>query len=159
MTVTRLLKEMAAIVLLAALIGVAWNHRLLYRSWSGRAAPATRLEQGLRPMPLGLMQAKELFDRHEALFVDARDSSAFAAGHISGAVSLPLGDADTGIARFRQKVPEASHLVVYCNGYDCQDSSELGERLLQSGYRPVYVFAGGYPEWRDAGYPTAGGAR
>jgi 3-mercaptopyruvate sulfurtransferase SseA len=34
---------------------------------------------------------------------------------------------------------------------------DLGSRLLEAGYRKVFVFLGGYPEWRDAGYPIAEG--
>lgn len=160
----KLLTEMAVIVLLAVLLGIAWNHRLLYNAWTGKAptgAPSREIlqEQGRVPLPLGLMQVKELYDRQEALIVDARDKASFAAGHIKGAVSLPLGESETELPRFKRSVPTKQPLVVYCNGYSCHDSADLGERLLQAGYRTVYVFAGGYPEWRDAGYPTTGDDR
>jgi 3-mercaptopyruvate sulfurtransferase SseA len=29
-------------------------------------------------------------------------------------------------------------------------------RLIETGYRDVRVFEGGYPEWRDAGLAVAG---
>lgn len=158
----KLLGEMAAIFLVAATVGIAWNHALLYRAWTGDApvaradgAPA-HLQENL-PLPLGLMQTKELYDRREALFVDARDAAAFAAGHIKGAVSLPVGEFAAGLPRFVARVKPDAALVVYCNGYDCHDSRDLGARLLRAGYRTVYVFEGGFPEWRDAGHPTAEG--
>ena len=157
-----LLAEMAVIFLIAAALGIAWNQKLLRQALTGKApvgAPSgdSAHTQGNIPLPLGLMQVKELHDRKEALLVDARDETTFASGHIAGAISLPLGSADKILPRFKNSVPPERQLVVYCSGYDCHDSRDLATRLLQAGYRTVYVYEGGYPEWRDAGYPIAGG--
>lgn len=153
---------MTAILLVAMVFGIAWNHRLLHHAWTGQAV-VTMSDQappaGATPLPLGLMQVKELYDRKEAVFVDARDGAAFAAGHITGSFSLPLGEAEAQSGFFKKRVPLSNPVVVYCNGYDCHDSGELGEKLLGWGYGTVYLFEGGYPEWRDAGYPTEGGNR
>lgn len=159
----RVLTEMALIFLAAATIGIVWNQRLLLDAWTGNAPAAPRSDeaqtQGKIPLPLGLMQARELYDRKEATFVDARDGKAFAERHITGARSLPAGEGAARLSRFRAEVPAAATLVVYCNGYDCHDSREVGKMLMENGYGTVYVFEGGFPEWRDAGYPTAGGKR
>ena len=159
-----LIFEMACIILVASALGIAWNYRLLSSVWSGRAVtttPAPKLNTGQKgtPLPLGLIQVKELYDRHEAVLVDARNGAAFVAGHITGAYSLPVGEAEAQSDRFREQVPFSTIIVVYCNGYDCHDSRDLGEKLLGWGYGTVYVFEGGYPEWRDADYPTEGEKR
>lgn len=152
----KLLAEMTVIFLMAATLGIAWNHTLLFNAWTGKGAPGEAQTGGNVPLPLGLMQVKELYDRNEATFVDARDDKSFATRHIRGAVSFPVGEFATQFPRFRAQAARTTTLVVYCNGYDCHDSRELGTRLLENGYRTVYVFEGGFPEWRDAGYPTAG---
>jgi rhodanese-related sulfurtransferase len=159
-----LILEMACIFLVASALGIVWNYRLLSSVWSGGAVetpmgPKLKTGQKSTPLPLGLIQVKELYDRHEALLVDARNGTAFAAGHITGAYSLPVGEAEAQSGRFREQVPLSSPIVAYCNGYDCHDSMELGEKLLGWGYGTVYVFEGGYPEWREAGYPTEGDTR
>lgn len=164
-----LIGEMAAIVALAAVIGCLWNYRLLRDTYRGELSAATQSPQTARstpvpptatgPLPLGLMQVKELFDTREGLFIDARDRSAYRAGHIRGAHSLPLGDADALIPALLHTTPRDHLLVIYCNGYDCHDSMALADKLIVAGYRQVFVFEGGYPEWRDAGYPTATGER
>ncbi|MCM2356906.1 MAG: rhodanese-like domain-containing protein [Geobacteraceae bacterium] len=153
---------MACIFLMAVVLGITWNQRLLYTVWQGGAISAAPAQvpgtaPADTPLPLGLLQVKELYDRREAVFVDARDGAAFAAGHMKGALSLPVGEAQGEGARFRERVPLSMPVVVYCNGYDCHDSMELGMILRSWGYGTVYVFEGGYPEWRDAGYQTAGG--
>ena len=158
----RLVMEMAVIVLVAAAIGIAWNFRLLRDVWRGNpttAAPAPSQGTGApqEPLPLGLMQVKELTASKEVLVIDARDRDTFRKGHISGAVSLPLGEADRLLPEFAAKTPKDRLLIVYCNGYDCHDSKTLGRRLLAAGFTQVFVFEGGFPEWRDAGYPVAQG--
>jgi rhodanese-related sulfurtransferase len=162
----RLAAEMAAIVLIAAAIGIAWNHRLLLEVFRGQgvkaaptAATATPSTSAAAPtpLPLGLMQVKELSDTGEAVIIDARDRETFRKGHIKGAVSLPVGDADGLIPTFAGQTPKEKLLVVYCGGYDCHDSRLLGEKLLAAGFSQVFVYEGGFPEWQDAGHPVAKG--
>jgi rhodanese-related sulfurtransferase len=70
---------------------------------------------------------------------------------------MPLGQADSRLAQFMVSVPVTSTLVVYCSGFNCHDSMTLGLKLMEKGYRQVYVYGGGYPEWKDAGLPIEGG--
>lgn len=154
----RLAIEMAIMVTLAVVIGVSWNYRLLANAWTGKSAAAPKAAEGVSapiPLPLGLMQVKELYDGKEATFIDSRDRVAYGSGHIKGAISLPLMDAATAIPEFGNRVPKNATLVVYCSGYACEDSMELGRQLLAIGYTTVYYFDGGFPAWRDAGYPIA----
>jgi rhodanese-related sulfurtransferase len=157
-----LVAEMILILVMAAAIGSSWNRKLLLQAWKGEAPEITKEGAGNRgdiPLPLGLMQVKELYERKEGVIVDARDSKSFADGHIAGARSLPLGELEARLPRFIADVPPTATIIAYCNGYGCHDSSELGVRLLRAGYRTVFVFEGGYPEWRDGNYPTEGGSR
>jgi len=161
--------EMAAIVLIAAALGIAWNHRLLLDVFRGKgvqsteaAATTPQATQSTNPamatpLPLGLMQVKELFDTGEAVIIDARDRETFRKGHIRGAVSLPVGEADGLIPPLAGQTPREKLLVIYCGGYDCHDSRLLGEKLLAAGFGQVFVYEGGFPEWQDAGYPVARG--
>ena len=156
-----LLMEMALICLLSAVLGIAWNHQLLYNAWTGKTLEtsppsSTTVAQGGSPLPMGLMQVKEFYDRKEAVFVDARDGTTYSAGHMKGAESLPVGEAEAKVRQLKGKVPLTSILVVYCNGYDCHDSMDLGKKLLKAGYQTVFVFEGGYPEWKDAMLPVEG---
>jgi rhodanese-related sulfurtransferase len=93
------------------------------------------------------------------VIVDARSPEQYAAGHIDGAVSLPLVEIDAALSDFIARVDKNRTLVIYCSGFGCPDSFDLGVRLIESGYTDVRVFEGGYPEWRDAGLPVAGDAQ
>lgn len=155
----KLITEMAAIVAIAVGFGLAWNRQMLVESWTGkveRSAPPAAPAADRLPLPLGIMQVKEFFDRGEGYFLDARDAATFAGGHIRGARSLPLGELGERLPEFRKQVPKTMPLVIYCNGYGCHDSMDLGKKLIQAGYWEIFVFEGGYPEWREAGYPVEG---
>ncbi len=157
----KLFLEMGVIILIAAVFGIIWNHRMLYGVWSGKldgtpASSSASQHKSDIPLPAGLMQVKDLFERGEAVFVDARDDLVFARGHVKGALPLPVGPFDARIADFTAKVPLTATVVVYCNGYACHDSMMIGKKLMNRGYRHVLVFEGGYPEWKDAGLPVEG---
>lgn len=159
---THTLSEIAIVVTLAALLGLAWNKTLLTDAWRGEKSPATGAVQPAQaaeavPMPVGLSQAKELHDSGQAVLVDARSADSFAKEHIAGAVSLPLAVAGKTSPALKNVTPDTI-IIAYCNGFSCHDSMELGKLLIKAGYRQVFVFEGGLPEWRDAGYPTKGGA-
>lgn len=157
--------EILLIVALSASVGIAWNRTLLTSAWRGEvaaraeAAPAANPANTVaEPMPLGLMQVKELLDAKQAVLLDARSTTSFAEGHIKGALSLPLEEAGRNPSRPLQvKVPAEASLITYCNGFSCHDSMELAKILVKAGYANVYVYEGGFPEWRDAGYPVAKG--
>lgn len=157
------LSEIALVVLLAALLGVARNKTLLTAAWRGETSQTAVVAQPAEaaeavPMPVGLAQAKDLHDSGQAVLVDARSADSFAKEHITGAVSLPLAVAGGKNPPLPENVTPDTIIIAYCNGFSCHDSMELGKILIKAGYRQVFVFEGGLPEWRDAGYPTAGGA-
>ena len=152
--------EICLIVFISAAVGVAWNRALLTSAWRGEpTSQAQSAPEGEKiPMPIGLQQVKELHDSKQAVIVDARSAAHFAQGHIEGAASLPLEEARKQPSLpFKKKVPAGATIIVYCNGFSCHDSTELGKLLMQAGFDSVYSFEGGFPEWRDAGYPVATG--
>lgn len=160
----KLLLEMAAIILVAAAVGIAWNHRMLLDVFSGKAVagtagPADAAEPAADLVPTGLAQARELFQTNGAVFIDAREVSAYRQGHIRGALSMPVGELDARLAELRARVDADAVLVIYCSGFGCNDSKTVGRKLAENGYRQILIFEGGYPEWKDAGLPVVEGAR
>jgi rhodanese-related sulfurtransferase len=154
----RILVEAVLIAALGVTIGLAVNHRQVTDAFAGRQAapmPQPSTPVTLLPQPVLLAEVRELAG--SAVMVDARETGFFVDGHLPGAVSLPLGEVEAQLAGFLRKIPLERTLVVYCNGYGCPDSFDLGLRLLEAGYRDVRVFEGGFPEWRDAGLPVKTG--
>jgi rhodanese-related sulfurtransferase len=110
------------------------------------------------PHPVEIDEVRRLIDEG-AVVVDARARELYLEGHLPSALSLPLGEADPLPDSFREAVSADSVLVLYCSGYGCPDSFDLGVILLAEGYRDVRVFEGGFPERADAGLPVERGER
>lgn len=157
----RVLLDALLLAVLGASIGLAVNHRLVFDAFAGRiVSPAPTLEtsQVRLPQPVLLAEVRELVGAG-ALPVDARDAAFYTEGHLPGAISLPLGEAGAKLSEFQQTVNAGKPLILYCNGYGCPDSFDLGLLLLNAGYRDVRVYEGGFPEWRDAGLPVSKGGK
>ncbi len=96
-------------------------------------------------------EVKPLLARGEIVLVDGRDDAAFEAGHIPGAVSLPLRSLSEKAAEFSTKYAQAKPLVTYCGSVGCPIAHVLAEQLRNDyGYTDVREMPGGYVEWRTA---------
>ena len=97
--------------------------------------------------------AKEIFDKGNAVFVDARARDIYDEGHIKGAVSLPVNRFDELFFDFTKDYPTSTPIITYCSGRECEDSHALAQHLFEAGYTQVSVFVDGYPGWLEKGYP------
>jgi len=97
--------------------------------------------------------AKQIYDKGNAVFVDARSLENFKNGHIKGAVSLPLDQFDNFIKAFKKKYAANTFIVTYCSGRTCDDSHSLEQLLFDHGYVNVSIFIDGYQGWKAEGYP------
>jgi rhodanese-related sulfurtransferase len=91
---------------------------------------------------------------HEGFVVlDVRSPELFAAGHVSGAVSLPYARINE-----RNLAPYAADtlFVVYCSGPHCNGADRAAIRLARLG-RPVKKMLGGVTGWLDEELPLVTG--
>ena len=101
---------------------------------------------GLEPVEKSelLHRARE---RH-VLVLDVRPREEYAAGHIAGALSIPLDELEQRIA----ELPTGGRIVAYCRGPYCVLAAEAVRALRARGLDAVRL-KDGFPEWRDAGLP------
>jgi rhodanese-related sulfurtransferase len=102
---------------------------------------------------ISLAKAEELFDSHNALFIDARHEFEYQAGHIYGAVNISLKMFEPHSTRLN-KISKDKLLIVYCDGAECNSSIELAGKLMESGFTNVKIFFGGWQEWKSAKLPV-----
>jgi len=107
---------------------------------------------------------KQLHDKG-ALFLDARRTSVYEQGHITGARSFSVweSDIDEKVNKLFEERgdprQQAEPIVVYCSGGDCEDSHMLAQKLWGIQYNNVYVYKDGFPDWQKKGGPAhTGGA-
>ena len=83
--------------------------------------------------------------RNDVVLVDVRPSEEFDAGHIDGALSIPLDELDERLA----ELPPGSEIVAYCRGALCAYAHDA-VRLLRAEGRAARRLEGGWPEWHLA---------
>jgi rhodanese-related sulfurtransferase/DNA-binding transcriptional ArsR family regulator len=88
----------------------------------------------------------------KVVILDVRPAEEFAAGHIPGALSVPLDQLDVALSR----LPKRAEIVAYCRGPYCVLAPQAVQRLRANGYKARRL-AEGLPEWRLAGLPVAAG--
>jgi rhodanese-related sulfurtransferase len=109
----------------------------------------------VKPSFITLKQAYKLYRSGNVLFIDARDKWEFADGHISGAINIPEYNFDKSNPVLKT-IPKNKTIVSYCDGDDCEMSVKLADNLFNLGYEKVYIFFGGWKEWKKAGYDMTG---
>jgi rhodanese-related sulfurtransferase len=105
----------------------------------------------VKPVDIKLDFAKLLYDKRY-VFIDARDEKDYSAGHIAGAVNIPyhsLEEHKSALNRYSKN----QVIVVYC-GAGCDVSIDMGYAMANMGFTRVYIFHGGWDDWKAAGYPT-----
>jgi rhodanese-related sulfurtransferase len=89
-------------------------------------------------------------ERARFVLVEALPPAYYDAGHLPGAINLPL---DAIEPRAAEVLPEKdTEIVVYCSGPTCQNSHVAARKLTSMGYGRVRVFSGGKAEWTQAGH-------
>jgi rhodanese-related sulfurtransferase len=89
------------------------------------------------------------------VLVDALAPMSFARGRLPGAINIQPDWVDE---RARQRLRDLdAEIVVYCANPECTSSVEVGERLLELGYRHVRHYPGGKDDWLAAGLPLETG--
>jgi rhodanese-related sulfurtransferase len=89
---------------------------------------------------------------HKVMVLDTRPANEYAAGHIAGALSVPVNDLQRQLRRF----PKDKEYVAYCRGPYCVYADRAVE-ILRSHGRRARRLREGFPEWRAAGLPVATG--
>ena len=84
-------------------------------------------------------EAKNMMDTQEAIVLDVREQDEFDAGHIPGAVLLPVGTITKDSAA--AVIPELDSVVlVYCRSGN--RSKKASQALVELGYTGIYEFGG-----------------
>jgi rhodanese-related sulfurtransferase len=151
----------AAFILgLATLMGLMQQWHLVRQSWHGELA--ARLEQarsqrrqeefqGIKTV--NLAQAYDLFEKGQALFIDARPADEYAELHVPKALHITpemLGKSPEKVAN----ISKDREIVVYCSQVSCDLALQVAEKLQALGFSRAQVFMGGFRAWDEAGYPA-----
>ena len=89
---------------------------------------------------------------HDVVILDTRPVTEYVAGHIPGAISVPVDELNQRL----KQLPKAKEYVAYCRGPYCVYADRAVAFLAAKGRRARRL-KDGFPEWRAAGLPVADG--
>lgn len=84
--------------------------------------------------------------------LDVRPVEEYRAGHLPGAISVPLKELERRLA----EIPKRRPVLAYCRGPYCVLAIRAVELLRQHGYRATRL-EDGIPDWRSHGLPVETG--
>lgn len=105
------------------------------------------VKDSLEPIP-----AKELLERARQGLVtvlDVRPPEEYAAGHVPGAVNIPLAELEQHL----DEVDPSHEVVAYCRGPHCVLAFDAVAKLRDKGIKARRL-EDGFPEWKSSGLPV-----
>jgi rhodanese-related sulfurtransferase/glyoxylase-like metal-dependent hydrolase (beta-lactamase superfamily II) len=113
-------------------------------AWDAAGKPIARIPQ----MPVDELMEELREERPGLQVLDVRRPGEYSAGHVPGAVSVPLDRLEAETPRLDTSRPT---VVICAGGY----RSSAGTALLRrAGFEDLYNVVGGTSAWVAAGYPT-----
>jgi rhodanese-related sulfurtransferase len=106
-----------------------------------KAAPAKALE-------IRFDQVEKLLANPDIMLIDARPAREFEQGHIGNAINIYTPEFEQNIGRIIG-IPREKPIIAYCGGGACELSHELAENLVKMGFTRVFVYVGGWNEWKQ----------
>jgi len=149
----KIIKEIILIISVSVCVGLLVNISLIKRYSEGEfILNFLSAEEFPAVSYITLAEAESLFAQGQAVFVDTRSEEDYRQGHIVGAVNIPFEEFDPRVLE-EISLPYDYPIVVYCDGSECQSSTNLAKHLAEKDYADIRVFFGGWQEWEESGLP------
>ena len=104
---------------------------------------------GMNAGTLNASGAVQLINREKAVVVDVCDPAEFAAGHVSGAKNVPLGELEAKLPGTVKN--KALPLILVCSsGARSGRAAAIAKKL---GYEQAQSLSGGLKAWKEANLP------
>ncbi|MHB1950746.1 MAG: rhodanese-like domain-containing protein [Acidiferrobacteraceae bacterium] len=112
------------------------------------SGPVRQMLLGIENVSPG--QAIQIANHRHGIFVDVREPTEFAGGHIPKARNMPLGTLPQAAADL-EKLKDKP-IILYCQSG--QRSMRAATLLRQQGANTVYNLAGGFAHWQRENLPS-----
>ena len=145
-------KEGVLILVVAAILGLVVNQVRKDGVPLIAAADAFRVQTNAEFITPD--DAATLFEEGNAFFIDARDPSLYATEHIEGA--LNASPSKSGVDSLAWIAPADPYVIAYASKANQRQAGVLADKLLDAGFKRVYVLLDGIEAWKSKGLPVEG---
>lgn len=111
-----------------------------------------RLELGSTVAGIRLLSPQEvirLINQEHGVVIDVRDDEAFAKGHITGAIHMPMNGLEEKVKKIK-KYKQKKVIVTCDKGHS---APKIGAKLRQFEFSDVFALKGGVSAWSSANLP------
>jgi rhodanese-related sulfurtransferase len=149
--VARHVVEAVIVCVSAALLAFVWHLVVNEGFFQNPSAVATAKasHNSLFLPKLTLDQLAQRLRSEKQLVVDARFVRDFAAGHIEGAINIPVDSTPQQVLKALAGVPSDTPIVVYCQSKGCGFADVIASLLAFNGYADVSTYPGGWAAWES----------
>jgi len=81
------------------------------------------------------------------VFIDARLARDYKAGHLEGAISVPVDANDVERQKATADILKDARIVLYCQSASCKFAEKVAIKLIDDAFSNVSIFKGGWAEW------------
>ena len=138
----------------ARIIEFISNHPVLILAFAGTlgallASEVSRRLSGMKAVDP--IQATQLSNRENAVFLDIRDDGEYRGGHIPEAIHIPIKQLPERITELNKH--KDFPVIAYCRSGN--RSNGAGSILKKHGFENVYNLSGGIAAWQKASLPLS----
>jgi phage shock protein E len=112
------------------------------------ATEAKTINVASLPRDVDVQTTAALREQPDVMILDVREQDEWDAGHIPGAVLMPMGQVSDRMS----EIPKDKTVIVQCRSGN--RSSQVTDFLVQQGFTNVHNMTGGLNAWQSAGLPV-----
>jgi rhodanese-related sulfurtransferase len=116
----------------------------------------TAIPDSMADQSVSLRQLNQLIRTKAAVIIDARNPEAYIKAHIPGAINVPSLKMFDYMETLNS-IPTESLIVVYCEGRNCELSSNLIKSMKTMNFKRIIQYKDGIESWEAAKYPVETG--
>lgn len=123
--------------------------QMVLRPSLGRSGYRSPLAADNESANIQVKEARQAFDRSQAIFLDLRDSQAYERSHVSGAINIPQDE----IGRRLEELDRNRWVILYTGRGEQDAVAKVAQGLLRKGFNRATPLIGGFEAWLEAGNP------
>lgn len=138
----------------AQIIEFTGNHPFLILAFVGTLAALIYSEISRRlsgMLTVGAIEATQLSNRENAVFLDIREDKEYQGGHLPEAIHIPLSQLSGRVSELGKY--KDNPVIAYCRSGN--RSNAAGGVLKKNGFQSVYNLGGGIVAWEKANLPVS----
>ena len=141
--------QCGGVCLLAFIIGLSWHlfNDVGFLAHADATSSIQQAYQGSFIARVSVREVKGLISQGGAVIIDARRGLDYAAGHLDGAISIPVNSNDEQRKKATEGIAKETPIVVYCQSKGCVYDQAIAIKLMDEGFANVSIFKGGWVEW------------